>query len=304
MTVDPRLLRTFVAVVRLGSFSAAARELGYTQSAISQQIVALESDLGASLLTRRPVSPTQAGERLLEHAGAILLRLDAARADLARLAVRPDTPLALAADPLAVSAAVGHAVSEVAHRHSGTEVTMLTLDPAEVAQSVAVGDVDLGLVSGIAVRSDPLRLPGISSLATTLLREEDLVVPVRRDHPLADSNGLPLGSLVDSLWLDAPYLVGPVDDLCVTLGVPTLRLSLRYHGLDVRTLLELLASVQGVMLLPRSALGGRPDLVGIPVSPPHLVHRVEAVRARAASDVVQALVTALTGQPEVCAVSG
>jgi DNA-binding transcriptional LysR family regulator len=75
--VEAQLLRTFVAVARLGSFSAAAVELGYTQAAVSQQIAALESDLKTQLLNRRPVTPTGAGARLLEHAEPILLRLDA-----------------------------------------------------------------------------------------------------------------------------------------------------------------------------------------------------------------------------------
>src|SRR4051794_41883106 len=87
--MDPRFLRTFVTVVRLGSFSRAAEELGYTQSAVSQHIGVLETDLGAPLLTRRPVAPTEAGARLLEHADPILLRLDAARADVARGAGGP-----------------------------------------------------------------------------------------------------------------------------------------------------------------------------------------------------------------------
>src|SRR3954454_8633332 len=89
MPVDPHLLRTFVAVARHGSFSAAAAELGYTQSAISQQIAALEGDLGTPLLHRRPVAPTEAGARLLDHAAPILLRLEAARADVRRVAAGP-----------------------------------------------------------------------------------------------------------------------------------------------------------------------------------------------------------------------
>ena len=56
--MDPHLLRTFVTVVRLASFSAAATELGYTQAAVSQQIATLESDLNVTLLNRRPVTPT------------------------------------------------------------------------------------------------------------------------------------------------------------------------------------------------------------------------------------------------------
>ncbi|MYV92095.1 LysR family transcriptional regulator, partial [Streptomyces sp. SID1034] len=88
--MDPHLLRSFVAVVERGSFSAAAQALGYTQSAVSQHIAALEADLGTPLLRRRPVGPTEAGERLMEHARPLLLRLEAARADLARLTrVRP-----------------------------------------------------------------------------------------------------------------------------------------------------------------------------------------------------------------------
>src|SRR5260370_6440386 len=70
IAMDPHLLRTFVAVARHGSFSAAARDLGYTQAAVSQHIAALESDLKVSLLTRRPVVATEAGRRLLEHAAA------------------------------------------------------------------------------------------------------------------------------------------------------------------------------------------------------------------------------------------
>ena len=62
--MDPHLLRTFLAVTDLGSFSAAADQLGYTQSAVSQHIAALEHDLGTTLLHRRPVTPTPAGERL------------------------------------------------------------------------------------------------------------------------------------------------------------------------------------------------------------------------------------------------
>src|SRR5260370_42712224 len=69
--VEANLLRTFVAVARLGSFSAAAAELGYTQAAVSQQVAALENDLKTRLLNRRPVEPTAAGPRPLQHAQPI-----------------------------------------------------------------------------------------------------------------------------------------------------------------------------------------------------------------------------------------
>src|ERR1700742_1060264 len=99
--MEAQLLRTFVAVARLASFSAAAAELGYTQAAVSQQIAALEADLKTRLLNRRPVTPTEAGTRLLEHAEPILLRLDAARADVTRMTRAPAATLLIGATPLA-----------------------------------------------------------------------------------------------------------------------------------------------------------------------------------------------------------
>jgi DNA-binding transcriptional LysR family regulator len=85
--VEFRHLRAFLAIVRQQSFSRAADELGYTQSAVSQQLLALERIVGASLFTRtpggrRPVELTEAGRALEPHARALLARASAARADL------------------------------------------------------------------------------------------------------------------------------------------------------------------------------------------------------------------------------
>jgi DNA-binding transcriptional LysR family regulator len=88
--VELRHLAALEAVARMGSFGRAARELGYTQSAVSQQIAQLERIVGQQLIHRpggpRRVEPTEAGLLLLGHADAIVARLDAARADMAALA--------------------------------------------------------------------------------------------------------------------------------------------------------------------------------------------------------------------------
>jgi len=87
--VELRHLAALRAVVDQGSFGAAADSLGYTQSAVSQQIATLERAVGVKLLERpggpRRVSLTEAGEVLLGHAQAIMARLNAAQADLADL---------------------------------------------------------------------------------------------------------------------------------------------------------------------------------------------------------------------------
>jgi DNA-binding transcriptional LysR family regulator len=88
--VELRHLAALEAVARTRSFNRAARELGYTQSAVSQQIAQLERIVGQRLFDRpggpRRVEPTEAGLLLLGHADAIVARLDAARADMAALA--------------------------------------------------------------------------------------------------------------------------------------------------------------------------------------------------------------------------
>ncbi len=87
--VELRHLAALEAVARTGSFGRAARELGYTQSAVSQQIAQLERIVGQRLFHRpggpRRVEPTEAGLLLLGHADAIVAQLDAARADMAAL---------------------------------------------------------------------------------------------------------------------------------------------------------------------------------------------------------------------------
>ena len=87
--VELRHLAALQAIAAEGTFGRAARRLGYTQSAVSQQIATLERLVGERLVERpggpRPVSLTEAGKLLLRHAGAIVARLEAAQADLAAL---------------------------------------------------------------------------------------------------------------------------------------------------------------------------------------------------------------------------
>src|SRR3989440_4329180 len=87
--VELRHLIALEAVAREGSFGRAATSLGYTQSAVSQQIATLERIVGERLVERpggpRPVTLTEAGELLLRHADSIVARLQAAQADLQAL---------------------------------------------------------------------------------------------------------------------------------------------------------------------------------------------------------------------------
>jgi len=95
--VELRHLAALQALAHEGSFGRAAEALGYTQSAISQQIATLERIVGEQLVERpggpRAVSLTEAGELLLRHADSIMARLQAAQADLAAYAEGAAGPL-------------------------------------------------------------------------------------------------------------------------------------------------------------------------------------------------------------------
>lgn len=281
MTMDPHLLRTFVTVARLASFSGAARELGYTQSAVSQHIAALEGDLRAELLTRRPVAPTPAGVRLLEHAGPLLLRLDAARADVLRLAAAPPGRVTLAASPLAVGPRLLAALP-------ATGVTLRVLPPAEVPAAVATGGCDLGLVDGPAAPSDPLRLPDVAPLTVTGAGEEELAVLLPDGHPFAGRAAVRLDDLTDARWIDAPG---------VGLPLTAARASVRYEGTDVHALCALAAAGHGLALLPRRVAEAAAG-IAVPLSAPRLVHRTELLSPGALTGAAAALAARLTaGSP-------
>lgn len=288
--MDPQLLTTFVTVARHGSFSAAATELGYTQSAVSQQIAALEADLGLPLLSRRPVAPTPAGVRLLEHAEALLLRLRAARADVLRAAVPPRNRLRLAATPLAVNPVLAARLARARAREPRLELTLRTCPAEQVLAEVAAGRAELGLADGIAAPSDPLRLPEAGPMTTTGVSQEDLLVVLPPGHPLAARTALRLSDLADARWLDTP-LCPPsrLRDL-VGDGFPA---GLSYQGDDVHTLVTLVAAGHGLTLLPASAIPS--GVHGVTLAEPRLAHRVElihgALPAGAAADLARALAT-------------
>ncbi|WP_225438123.1 LysR family transcriptional regulator [Candidatus Frankia nodulisporulans] len=280
--MDPQQLRTFVAVAAAGSFSAAAHSLGYTQSAVSQQIAALESDLGVALLHRRPaVAVTEAGARLLEHATPLLLRLSAARADVARAAGTPSEPLTVAVHPLATDR-LATVLEQVRPDFPRLEVRVIVAGTAAVATAVARGDVDLGVAVGLATSGDPLRLPEVGPIRAVGMVEEPVAVILPADHPLAGRPDVRLADLVDAGWIDAPEAGCGLALLRRLTNEQRFRARLHLTGPDVQGLLALDAAGQGLTLLPPRALPPeRTSLVAVPVRAAALSTRGARTRPRA-----------------------
>jgi DNA-binding transcriptional LysR family regulator len=279
--MDPHQLRTFVTVVRTGSFSRAAAELGYTQAAVSQQIAALEADLRTKLLNRRPVTPTEPGTRLLEHANPILLRLDAARADVLRMTGPPAARLTIGLSPLAGVAAT-LALTALRQSMPRLEVIVQVAGRESIAAETAAGNLDAGIVDGLAAPGDPLALSEASPLTATGIAEEPVVVPLPPGHPLASRTQLSLEELADARWIDAPDVAVPLPGIRQATATEGFRAAIRYDGTDLHTLLLLTGQGHGLTLLPLSALAptaaaalAAAPLTAVPVTSPRLVNRAE-----------------------------
>src|SRR5919199_3607154 len=131
--LDVRRLQLLRAVAREGSLSAAARASGYTQPAVSHSINRLEAEVGTALLTRlgRGVQLTDAGLALVEHADAVLSRLDAAEEEVASIAGLRAGRVRLAAFPSASATLISGALARLRAEHPGIAVTFTEHEPED-----------------------------------------------------------------------------------------------------------------------------------------------------------------------------
>jgi DNA-binding transcriptional LysR family regulator len=280
--MEVQLLRTFVAVARLGSFSVAAVELGYTQAAVSQQVAALENDLKTRLLNRRPVEPTEAGARLLEHAEPILLRLDAARADVTRMTSAPAAALVVGVTPLAgASPALATALAGLRARMPRLDITVRTGTRAAVALGVARGETDLALTDGLTAPGDPLS--EFAPVTATGISQASVAVILPAGHPLAGRRALRLPDLADSRWIEAEQVAPPLAEIRRHAGVEGFRPFLHYDGEDIMAMINLAAAGHGLTLLPEPVLRA-PGIATVRVTEPRVSHRVELLHAALRAD--------------------
>jgi DNA-binding transcriptional LysR family regulator len=201
--MDPRRVLTFRAVAHERSFSAAARKLALTQPAVSQQVAALEKELGTRLLDRSPggLKLTTAGETLLEHADAIADRLA-----LARTQLQPDPRLRVGAFPSALAALVPQALA-------GIPVLLEEGSTPDLAERVRRGQLDLAV--GFQDAALPRREHD-GTLRRDLARESFLIA-LWPGHPLAEREEIPLADLAAQPWV-APSASGVIVRACEAAG--------------------------------------------------------------------------------------
>jgi DNA-binding transcriptional LysR family regulator len=215
--LDVRRMQVLRAVISSGSVTAAAAHLGYTPSAVSQQIAALEKQAGIALLERhgRGVRPTAAGQLLSEHAAGLSRGVAAAETALSDLRAGRTGQLAIRYFTSAGAALVAPAVARLRAGHPGVRIDLeLVDDPTEALAEVAEGRADVALAVG-----HPGRLREGVRLVHLLDDAYAAVLPAA--HPLAAKPVLDLTDLAEEPWVASERpgpCLDPLLEACAAAG--------------------------------------------------------------------------------------
>jgi DNA-binding transcriptional LysR family regulator len=199
--LDVRRMRVLREVAQRGSFSAAAEALSFTQSAVSQQIAALEREAGAVLVRRsaRGVRLTEAGAALVRHTETILARLAEAEAELEAIAGLKGGRLRMAAFESAGATLMPLAIAAFRERHPGVELSMTMLEPEDAIPQLRAGELDLALT--FSALHGP---PPDESLDHQHLLDDPMYLVLPQNHPLARKRAVRLADLADEAWIGGP----------------------------------------------------------------------------------------------------
>jgi len=197
--LDVRRMRVLREVALRGSFSAAAESLSFTQSAISQQIAALEREAGAVLVERsaRGVRLTEAGEAVVRHADGILGRLAEAEAELEAIAGLRGGRLRMAAFESVAATIMPVAIAAFAKAHPGVELSMTLVEPEAAVAALKAGDLELAITFGAGKQEDRFG----EGVQHHHLLEDPMYLVLPANHPLARKRGVRLADLADEPWI-------------------------------------------------------------------------------------------------------
>ncbi|MFC5909534.1 LysR family transcriptional regulator [Streptacidiphilus monticola] len=267
--MDLGRLRALHAVAVHGSVGRAAAALGYTPSAISQQITKLERETRTPLLEKRGrgVVLTDAAQALADSARQILALVEQAEVELEQQRGTVSGRLFLAAFATAARGLLPGVLADLSARFPELELRLLESDPYLMADMVARGEVDLAVVQDWA--NTPLSVP--EGVAKQPLGLDVVDLLMHRQHPLAELAEVPVEKLSGQRWISIPP-----GNICYDWLVRTMREvgedpDIRYQVGEFETQIALIASGLGLGLVPRLGRGALPpDVVARPVVPePH-----------------------------------
>lgn len=260
--LNPVHLRTLLEVVRLGSFAAAANRLGYTPSAVSQQMTALESDSGIQLFDRgaRSAHPTRAAEVMAEHAVTVLGELDALIEAAAGVDRETSGELRMSTYASLAHQIFPTLLAEQLADEPSLAIRLTVRDPSPAVQALRNGeDIDVSLV--YRVGESGLSWP--DSVSAVYLGEDRYRVLAPTSWKLHEYDIVTLEQLVGRPWIMHHSGNSDSDEIETLFAAQSLRPRVVARCDDFAVSAKLVASGYAAAFIPEAALRNLPDNVSV-----------------------------------------
>ncbi|MGH3855907.1 MAG: LysR family transcriptional regulator [Pseudonocardiaceae bacterium] len=284
----------FLAVARTRHFTRAAALTHVAQPSLSKQIHCLERELGSELFhrARGNVTLTPAGEVLVPLAKRILADVETARLQVHELAELRQGRLRLGATPSLCTGPLAHALAHFGARYPGIQLVIDESGSRDLVRQLAEGAIDLAMITSPAHRGDP-------ALDTVPILREQLIVAVPRTMDL-DLESFDIGDLRDRplvMFREGYDLRAMTLTACQRAGFSP---RFAIEGGEMDAVLSFVEAGLGIAVVPSMVLQGRPQLRGVPFTPPPptrtiaLAHRTDVHPTRAAQEFRATLVQLLS----------
>ena len=303
--IEIKHLQLVQALASAGSLSGAARQLGYSQPAVTQQLQKLEAELNTPLLTRTTtgVHLTSAGEVLLRHGAGVLSTMSLARAEVEAVAGLRAGQVRVTSFASAAATLLPGAFAAVAQEHPGLSFTLVEALPEQSLEVLRNGECDLAVVYHYASGSshdEPSPVAFADEVSTELL-EENVYVALPRAHPASAKAQVTLNDLSNDRWIaGCPSCRGNLVNSCEVAGFSP---DIAFETDDYVALQRLVAAGLGVAMVTDIMLAAaRPDsdlvlrrLSPAPVRTVRVVSSQSLLRVPGVRQTIDALRTAARG---------
>jgi molybdate transport repressor ModE-like protein len=259
--IDVRRLRILRALADHGTVAAAAQALHLTASAVSQQLAALEREVGQPIVERRGrgLVLTGAGEVLLEHAHALFAQLERAEADVAAHGRGELGTVVVGAFPTALAAIAAPAVQTLAASHPRLRVELLDVESPHCFAALIEERIDLA----ISMESESAPAPDDPRFSRLPLLDDPLDAVLPEAHPLANRSAVGLDTLATETWVGPSQGTSCLDVTLAGCAAAGFTPRLVHRTNDFGTLMTFVAAGLGVALVPRLAQDRIPPGVAI-----------------------------------------
>ena len=264
MVVDTRALSTLETVIRRGSFAAAARELGFTPSAVSQQMFALERRLSIALFDRRAkmIVPTEAALHLRDRADEVLTLLNQIEIDIARLGAGQLGRLRVGTFDSAGGPILGQAMARFLVRRREVEITLDEGEPYELFPRVADGSLDVAL--GFKYDLVPPQFP--DNLLLQSVTAENLYIVASDKHRLLAKDVIDFNDLADETWVAHRSETASYQCLSSLCGLHGFSPRVAFRSNNLGTVQGIVAADLGLALIPEIALRQNPNVTALSIN--------------------------------------